>query len=99
MVARRADGLKTTKDNPAGAINSFFHAFYFGSAHPYGRMPDEASLDRIRRADIVDYYKRMYVGRNLVVIVAGDFDPATAKARVAEVFGAVPGGDRLRLGA
>jgi zinc protease len=92
MLARRADALKTTKDNPAGAINSFFHAFYFGAGHAYGHMPDEASLDRIRRSDIVDYYKRLYVGSNLVVIVAGDFDPAMAKARVAEVFGAVPGG-------
>jgi predicted Zn-dependent peptidase len=34
----------------------------------------------------------MYVGRNLVVIVAGDFDPAAAKARVAETFGAAPAG-------
>jgi predicted Zn-dependent peptidase len=34
----------------------------------------------------------MYVGRNLIVIVAGDFDPALAKTRVAATFGAVPAG-------
>ena len=34
----------------------------------------------------------MFVGHNLVVIVAGDFDPASAKRRVAETFGAAAGG-------
>ena len=90
-LARRLDGLKTLKDSP-GAINSHYRSFFFGSAHPYGRVADEASLDHIRREDILDYHKRIYAGRNLVVIVAGDFDPAIAKARVAATFGAAPAG-------
>lgn len=91
-LARRADAIKAMKDNPAAAINSYYRSFFFGSAHPYGRVPDEASMDRIRRDDIAGYHQRMYVGRNLIVIVAGDFDPAAAKARVAETFGAAPAG-------
>jgi len=91
-LARRTDGLKTTKDNPGAAINSYYRSFFFGSAHPYGRPADEASYDRIRRQDIVDYHQKTYVGRNLIVIVAGDFDPAAAKARVTQTFGAVPPG-------
>jgi predicted Zn-dependent peptidase len=90
-VARRIDNLKSLKDTP-GAINSHYRSFFFGSSHPYGHVPDEASFDRIRREDVLDYHKRMYVGRNLIVIVAGDFDPAAAKTRVAAVFGAAPAG-------
>jgi zinc protease len=90
-LARRLDGLKSMKDGP-GAISSHYRAFFFGSAHPYGRVPDEASLDRIRRDEILDYHKRMYVGKNLIVIVTGDFDPATAKTRVAATFGAADAG-------
>jgi predicted Zn-dependent peptidase len=90
-LARALDGLKSLKDGP-GAIGSHYRAFFFGSAHPYGWVADEASLDHIRRDDILDYHKRMYVGRNLMVIVAGDFDPASAKARVAATFGAAPAG-------
>ncbi len=90
-LARRLDGLKTLKDSP-GAIGSHYRNFFFGSAHPYGRVADEASFDHIRREDILDYHKRMYVGRNLIVIVAGNFDPAIAKARVAATFGAAPAG-------
>ena len=93
IVARRVDSLKSTKDNPGAAIRPFYQTFFFTGAHPYGRVPEEASYDRIRRAEIVDAHKRLYVGQNLIVIVAGDFDPATAKAGVAKTFGAAPGGE------
>jgi predicted Zn-dependent peptidase len=92
VLAQRLDGLKSTKDSPGGSINSFYRSFFFGSGHPYGRVPDEAAYDRIRRGEIVDYQKRTYVGKNLIVIVAGNFDPAAAKARVSETFGAAPAG-------
>ncbi len=91
-VARRVDGVKSAKDNPGAAINPFYRNFFFGPAHPYGRPADEASFDRIAKEDVDDYHERMYVGRNMIVIVAGDFDPAAAKARVAETFGAAPAG-------
>ena len=92
-LARRVDALKSTKDNPGSAIRSYYATFFFGSAHPYGRVPDEASYDRISRAEIAAAQKRLFVGKNLIVIVAGDFDTAAAKAKVAETFGAVPAGD------
>jgi zinc protease len=91
-LARSADGLKTVKDNPGASIGQYYERFFFGAAHPYGRVADEASVDRIRRQDIVEYHGRMYSGKNLIVVVAGDFDLATAKRRLAETFGAAPAG-------
>jgi zinc protease len=91
-IARRLDALKAVKDSAGGSIGSFYRSFFFGSGHPYGRLPDESSLDRIRRADILDYHKRMYVGKNLIVIVAGDFDAGPAKTKVAATFGGLPPG-------
>ncbi|MBZ5582905.1 MAG: insulinase family protein, partial [Acidobacteriia bacterium] len=81
-VARHADSVKTAKDNPGRAIEPYFRSFYFGGGHPYGRVADESTYARMRREDIVGYHKQMYVGRNLILIVAGDFDPAAAKARI-----------------
>jgi predicted Zn-dependent peptidase len=92
-VARRVDSLKSTKDNAGAAIRPFYQTFFFGSSHPYGRVPDEASYDRIQRAQIVEDHQRLFVGKNLIVIVAGDFDPAAAKASVAKTFGPVPAGE------
>jgi len=91
-LARRADSLRASKDNPGAAINSYYRSFFFGAGHPYGHVPDEASIDRIRREEIAAYHDRMYVGRNLIVIVAGDFDVAAAKTRVSAAFGAAPAG-------
>jgi predicted Zn-dependent peptidase len=95
-LARTADGLKSIKDNPGAAIGQYYDRFFFGAAHPYGRVADEASVDRMRRQDVVQYHDRMYVGNNLIVVVAGDFDPAEAKRRVAETFGAAPAGKAYR---
>jgi zinc protease len=91
-LARRVDGLKTMKDNPGAAIGQYYRSFFFGNQHPYGRVPDESSLDHIRREDIVDYHKRMYAGRNIIVVVGGDFDPAAAKKGITAAFGAAPAG-------
>ena len=44
VVARRVDSLKSTKDNAGGAIDPFYETYFFGSAHPYGRVPDEAGM-------------------------------------------------------
>ncbi|MEI9977022.1 MAG: pitrilysin family protein [Ignavibacteriota bacterium] len=93
IIARRVDSLKSTKDNAGSAIRPFYQTFFFSSAHPYGRVSDEASYDRIRRAEIVESHKRLFVGKNLVVIVAGDFDLAAAKASVTKTFGPVPAGE------
>jgi len=95
-LARSADGLKSIKDNPGASIGQYYDRFFYGAAHPYGRVADEASIDRIRRQDIIGYHDRLYVGKNLIVVVAGDFDSAVAKKRVAETFGAAPGGEAYR---
>ena len=91
-LARRLDGLKSAKDNPGAAIQPYYRSFFFGPEHPYGRVTNEASIDHIRREDIVDYHRRLYAGRNLIVIVSGDFDAPAAKSRIAAVFGSLPAG-------
>jgi len=92
LLARRADSIRAAKDNPQMAIMSYYRSFYFGAAHPYGRIADEASLDRIGREDIQAYHRRAYTGRNIVVIAAGDFDPAAAKTGIQRAFGSAPEG-------
>jgi zinc protease len=50
------------------------------------------TLDRIQRKDIVDFHTRMYQGRNIVVIVTGDFDPETASGKIRDAFAGVARG-------
>ena len=64
--------------------------------HPY-RQPIIGHRDVFAantHADLVAYYKSRYVPNNLVLVIAGDFDPIATKSAIADNFGKVP---RLRL--
>lgn len=93
MLAQRIDDAKALKDNPAGAINAYYNTFFFGAKHPYGRLPDELSLARIGRQNLVDFHKRMYVGKNMIVVVAGDLDQAATVKQLTAALGAIPPGE------
>jgi zinc protease len=92
MLSQRIDAARSQKDNPQAAIAQYFRAFFYGPTHPYGRPADEASLRRIDRDKIADYAKKIIAGKNMIVIVSGDFDPAPAQAAVTKTFGAIPSG-------
>lgn len=65
-------------------------------AHPY-RQPIIGHRDVFAastREDLLAYYRARYVPNNLVVIVAGDFDPAATHTAIAEHFGKA---SRVRL--
>ena len=98
-VARRIDALQATKDNPGDADQLVLPQLLLRQpASLWTGTGRSVARRRSSRDAIVDYHKRMYVGRNLIVIVAGDFDPAAAKTRVTETFGAAPGWHGLHLG-
>jgi predicted Zn-dependent peptidase len=93
-LSQRIEASKASKDSPQSAAASYFQVFFFGPQHPYGRLAagDELSLKRIDRAAIAASHARLYVGSNLIVVAAGDFEPAEMRARLAKAFGAVPAG-------
>ncbi|HVT83502.1 MAG TPA: pitrilysin family protein, partial [Phycisphaerae bacterium] len=64
--------------------------------HPY-RQPIIGHRDVFAantREDLLAYYRARYVPNNLVLVVAGDFDPAATRAAIAAHFGGAP---RVRL--
>ena len=93
VVAQYVDAAKALKDNPGAAASEYFRSFFYGASHPYGRPADELTYARITRKDIADFHKRMFAGRNMIVAVAGDFDPATATKLLADAFATVPAGE------
>lgn len=100
VLAQAADQVRSAKDNPAFAIGRYFNAFYYPAGHPYhtSGAADEAALAKMSRAGIEAFYKRMYTGRNLILIAAGDLDPATLGARIAKIAAALPAGTAFTPG-
>lgn len=96
LLGQRRDDIKALKDNPSEAISPYAHAFFFGAAHPYGRIIDEESVSRITRSDIEQYYRRLYNANNFIVAVAGDVDPAAASREVERAFAQARSGEAYR---
>lgn len=92
LVGQSVERVKAVKDSPPAAINVYARRFFYGPGHPYGRVTDEASLAGITRQSIVDFHRRQYVGRNMIIVAAGDLDADTALPALEKVFGAVPAG-------
>lgn len=91
-LAQRIDAAKSLKDNPQAAIAQYFAAFFFGPNHPYGHPTDENTLSHIQRQDILSYHARNYCGKNLIVVVTGDFDPDAVVPKIRQTFGSIAAG-------
>jgi zinc protease len=90
----RRQGLE---NQPYGRWYSLLFENLFPMGHPYswpviGSQEDlsAASLD-----DVKEFFRTYYSPNNLSLVIAGDFDPAQAKALVAKYFGGIPAGPAL----
>jgi predicted Zn-dependent peptidase len=92
LLAQSIDAAKAVKDEPSDAANVYFESFFFGNTHPYGTPADELTLAKVDRKQILDYHQRMYVGRNMIVVVAGDSDAAATMKKLQTLFADVPAG-------
>jgi len=62
---------------------------------PYRRSPigSVEDLNQATVAEITDFHATYYVPNNATLVVAGDFDPATARALIEMYFAPIPAGD------
>jgi len=70
----------------------------FPVGHPYrhstiGSMED---LDAASLDDVKSWFKEYYGASNTVIVLAGDIDAATAKAKMEKYFGDIPAGPALK---
>jgi len=87
--------IAMTRDEPETRLWESLFATAFRE-HPY-RQPvigHREVFAATQRDDLVSYYRERYVPNNIVVVVAGDVDPAAVRRIVAEHFGGAP---RARL--
>jgi len=86
---RAIAGIATAKDSdPRRLIGSYLDAWLF-RGHPYGRPTggDETSLSTINLGDLQAFRRDQMGGDRLILVIAGDFDPATVTAQVRAEFG------------
>jgi len=59
--------------------------------HPYGEIPNEATLDQITRDDVVRYFKTQFVPENSYLVIVGDITKEKTEEIVNKYFSAWSG--------
>ena len=67
----------------------------FPEGHPYNHstIGSHEDLEAATLDDVKAFFKKWYVPNNASLVVAGDFDPAQAKALIKTYFGDIPAGE------
>ena len=83
--------IKMVEDTPDDLVHELFTEQYWPD-HPLGRpiLGTPETVSSFNRDVLYRYFREAYVGRNLIVSAAGNFDHAKLKALVEEAFGGVP---------
>lgn len=82
------------ENQPYGVTWELITKSTWPASHPYswtviGSMDD---LNAASLEDVKDWFKTYYGAANAVLVIAGDIDAATAKAKVEKYFGDIPSG-------
>jgi predicted Zn-dependent peptidase len=81
------------EDDPLTVAFKLFDKACYG-AHPVAQpvIGNRRNIQRITRAELLDYVQRQYTGANVVVGVAGNIDPKAIVDEAQAAFGAMPRG-------
>jgi zinc protease len=96
-VVQREHTLRFAK-NPGLETWGAVYAALFPEQHPYRSMlPTENSTDRLTLADARWFFARYYRPERVRLVLVGDFDPAQAKQRIEQDFGALVARDATAI--
>ncbi len=79
-------GISRRNDDPHGIVEREFTDIIYGRNTPYGWQMEYATLDRIGRDDIVQFYQRYFFSENVMLAVIGDFSATDMKAKLEKRF-------------
>ncbi len=85
------------ENQPYGMVNETLVAAMYPAAHPYHHttIGAKADLDAAALDDVKAWFRNWYGPNNCVLVLAGDIDLATAKAKVTRYFGDIPASPTL----
>ncbi|MCU1272621.1 MAG: peptidase domain protein [Bryobacterales bacterium] len=78
--------ISRRNDEPHAIAEREFDSIVYGRDTPYGWQMEYATIDRIVRSDIVQFYERYFFPANVMLAVIGDFSVADMKAKLEKRF-------------
>jgi predicted Zn-dependent peptidase len=85
------------ENRPYGAAELALCDTLYPRPHPYYDcvIGTISEIQGASMEDLKDFFRRYYAPTNAALVIAGDFDPATAKALVEKYFGPLPPGPKV----
>ncbi len=95
---RQLAALRGAQGDPVGECMLFFNeTFYTDSPYRFPASGTEESIGRLTVEMLRTFYEKARCGRNMVLSVAGDVDPAAVEALVAKAFATLEAGEPMTL--
>ncbi len=85
---RTLSGLQASKNEPDDMLNNVTAVLNFGSNHPYGEVPQEATVENVTLAKCNEYYGTYYRPNVAYMAVVGDVTVKEIKPLIEKYFGA-----------
>jgi len=92
--ARTIASIKEDETKPEAIADKAFWRLLYGD-HPYARQPGVASVQAIRREDLVRFHRSHYVANRAVIAMIGAVSRAQADAIARELTRRLPRGEAL----
>jgi len=89
----RLTQLQQQRDSPNAIASRVLNAAIYGAEHPYGsiELGTRASLEKLTREQLVEFWRRGYVPGKAALVVAGDLSQAELERLASKHFGAWSG--------
>lgn len=89
---QRRGAIARRNDNPDDLVGREFRKLIYGEDSPYARTEEYATLARIRREDVLNFYQQYFHPHRIILGIVGDFDPQHMRSLVQAKFGDWPPG-------
>lgn len=90
-------GIARRNDDPGSILSREFNKLIYGQDSPYARSTEYATLDRIKREDVIKFYQQYFHPNNIILGIYGDFNPQQIQKLISEKLGNWQANPQLQL--
>ncbi|MEA5502952.1 pitrilysin family protein [Halotia wernerae UHCC 0503] len=80
-------GIARRNDDPDDIASREFKKLIYGQDSPYARTIEYATVDRVSREDLVQFYQKYFHPNNMILGIVGDFDAQKMRSLIQAKLG------------
>ncbi|MEQ1887087.1 MAG: pitrilysin family protein [Bryobacteraceae bacterium] len=86
IIAQSHSGISRRNDDAAGISDRELTSILYGRENSYGWMIEHEHINRIKREDLRQFYRRYYFPKNIMLGIYGDFNSGEMKTKLEALF-------------